>query len=150
MKVTINLDLSEEEVKNLKGFSADRGLTIKELMENFVSDLVGDGNGSDERRLAYEWADRCWFSHNPVECMTLLEYLRTEGEDVDDFLTALDERDYYKEHPDEEEDKPDWVDEDAAAADKLIEDFLAKNHNCNITEEIAKCREWLKELTEED
>ncbi len=149
MKVNINLDLSEEEVKNLKEFSAERGLTVKELMENFVSDLVGNGNGSDERDLAYEWADRCWFSHNPEECMTLLEYLRKEGEDVDDFLTALDERDYYKEHPDEEEEKPDWVDEDASTADKLIEDFLAKTKS-NITEEIAKCREWLKELTEED
>ena len=51
------------------------GLTVSELIENFISDLV-DGartNGSDERMLANYWFDRCWFNFETER--TFLVYL---------------------------------------------------------------------------
>lgn len=48
---TITVNLSDADVKRLAEKSGEGGLTISELLENFIGDLV-DGtysNGSDER-----------------------------------------------------------------------------------------------------
>ena len=51
---TITVNLSDADVKRLAEKSGEGGLTISELLENFIGDLV-DGtysNGSDERMYA--------------------------------------------------------------------------------------------------
>ena len=53
---TITVNLSNADVKRLAEKSGEGGLTISELLENFIGDLV-DGtysNGSDERMYAEE------------------------------------------------------------------------------------------------
>jgi hypothetical protein len=60
---TITLRLSDADTQRITEKSASVGLTVSELLENFIGDLV-DGtcsNGSDERMLANNWFERCGF-----------------------------------------------------------------------------------------
>lgn len=72
---TLLLNLSEEDVKSLCEKAGSVGLTVAELIENFIGDLVygNRSNGSDERMYANEWFDRCWFAMFPEN--TFLKYL---------------------------------------------------------------------------
>lgn len=60
---SLTLKLSNADVKRLFEKAGGAGLTVSELLENFIGDLV-DGtysNGSDERDYAGYWFDRCEF-----------------------------------------------------------------------------------------
>jgi hypothetical protein len=62
---TIILNLSDADMKRISEKASDAGLTVAELLQNFIGDLV-DGtysNGSDERMRANQWFNRCWFAH---------------------------------------------------------------------------------------
>lgn len=83
-KITVRL--SDADCDRLARKCGEYGLTIGELIENFVGDLVGGtySNGSDERDYANKWFERCWFGMFPEE--TLLKFLLYTGYDVyDDF-----------------------------------------------------------------
>ena len=58
------LHLSDKDVKRLFEKAGAVSLTVEELLENFIADLIiGDkSNGSDERMYAENWFERCWFS----------------------------------------------------------------------------------------
>ena len=71
-----NLNLSDADVERLAKKALSYGVTVAELLENFIGDLV-DGtysNGSDERMYASEWAERCWFALDSPE-KNLLQFL---------------------------------------------------------------------------
>ena len=72
-KITVNL--SDADCDRLARKCGEHGLTIGELIENFVGDLVGGtySNGSDERDYADQWFERCWFGMFPEP--TLLNHL---------------------------------------------------------------------------
>jgi hypothetical protein len=74
----LRLTLNDEDAERLSNIAGVHGLTIKELLENFVADLVdGAGtNGSDERMYIDRWFDRCWFSNfnDTLLGKLLLEY----------------------------------------------------------------------------
>ena len=76
---TITVRLPDDDIDALCRKAGGADLTVGELLENFISDLVGGSrtNGSDERMLAHQWFDRCWFSicHE----MTFLSYLIDYG-----------------------------------------------------------------------
>lgn len=60
---SFTLKLSDADVERLFIKAGGAGLTVSELLENFLGDLL-DGtysNGSDERDYAERWFDRCWF-----------------------------------------------------------------------------------------
>ena len=59
----ITVKLSDADCDRLARKCGKHGLTIGELIENFVGDLVGGtySNGSDERDYADQWFERCWF-----------------------------------------------------------------------------------------
>ena len=62
---TFLVDLSDADVDRLAREAANAGMTMADLLKNFIGDLV-DGtysNGSDERMCAEAWYDRCGFSH---------------------------------------------------------------------------------------
>lgn len=64
---TVKLSLSDADIVEISEKAASVGLTVSELLENFIGDLI-DGtysNGSDERMLANEWFNRCGFSFEP-------------------------------------------------------------------------------------
>ena len=95
----ITLQLSDADCDRLLALAGEHGLTVAELLQNFIGDLV-DGtysNGSDERMYAQSWFGRCGFGMFPEN--TLLRWLLQEGRDPDDFLTAWEENELYKEDP---------------------------------------------------
>lgn len=72
---TITLKLSDADTQRITEKAATVGLSVSELLENFIGDLV-DGtysNGSDERMLANDWFERCGFSLDPRQ--TFLAFL---------------------------------------------------------------------------
>lgn len=86
----ITVKLNDEECRRLIEKCGEHGLTVGELVENFICDLVGGSrsNGSDERMHAEQWFDRCWFGMFPED--TLLRHLLYEGFDPEDYINALD------------------------------------------------------------
>ena len=83
-KITVNLTDADSEAIFQK--AAAHGLTVGELLENFIADLIGGAgtNGSDERDRAEAWFERCWFGMFPEE--TFLRWLIEWGADsVSDF-----------------------------------------------------------------
>lgn len=72
---TIEVKLSDADVKRISEKAAAHGLTVGELIENFIGDLVcgAYSNGSDERMYAEQWFERCWFGMFPD--YTFLKYL---------------------------------------------------------------------------
>ena len=85
---TITVNLSDADVRRLAEKSGEGGLTISELLENFIGDLV-DGtysNGSDERMYAEQWYQRCWFAMFSDD--TFLKFLLLWG-GLDDFIDLM-------------------------------------------------------------
>ena len=147
----IKIKLSDADCERIRKLAGKSGLSVGELLENFIGDLVGGtySNGSDERDRAEQWYERCWFSWMNED--TLLHYLLDWGHDVDDFLTAVDEKEYYEVNPQdfteeveklEEGEKLWFIDE----IEEITKPYLEKNSDANLMEEIEKCRKWLKEL----
>lgn len=85
VEMNVKLQLAADDCQRLAMKAAGCGLTISELLENFVNDLVcgADTNGSDERMYAEQWFERCWFSYQPEE--TLLRHLIEWG-CIEEFL----------------------------------------------------------------
>ena len=85
-----SIKASDADVRRLAEKSGEGGLTISELLENFIGDLV-DGtysNGSDERMYAEQWYQRCWFAMFSDD--TFLKFLLLWG-DLDAYIDLMDE-----------------------------------------------------------
>jgi len=154
---TITLKLSDADCERVSNLCGKHNITIAELLESFIGDLVGGTytNGSDERDYAGRYFERCWFGMNNE--ITLLNWLLNIGYDVyDDFLEVIDdiESGYadledYKKDPsvfNEEEieflktDIEDWENQIA----EIKTDFLKKNENADWEKEVEKVNEWWK------
>lgn len=88
-KRTFKLELSDEEVVELYTMAGRMDLMPEQLLEYFIRDLTESirSNGSDERMMANQWMNRCWFSH---EDKSFSAYLIEEGED-EEILKTLDQ-----------------------------------------------------------
>ena len=84
------MKLSDADCDRLARKCGEHGLTIGELIENFVGDLVGGtySNGSDERDYADQWFERCWFGMFPEP--TLLNHLLNLGYEPEHYLDMLE------------------------------------------------------------
>ena len=71
----ITLKLPDDDVDVLCKKAGKYQLTVAQLIENFIADLIEGSktNGSDERMYAQQWFDRCWFS--TLSEKTFLSYL---------------------------------------------------------------------------
>ena len=89
-KRTIELELSDADVKRIAEKAGAHGMTVGKLLESFIGDLVCGtySNGSDERDLAGQWFDRCWFGMFPE--MTFLSWLIEWG-GIDEVLQAWED-----------------------------------------------------------
>ena len=86
---TYTLKLSDQDAKAIFLKASREGMTVAELLENVIADLV-DGtysNGSDERMYMEMWFERCGFSMFRKD--TFLQYL-IEWDLVDSFLEEYD------------------------------------------------------------
>lgn len=96
---TITLKLSDDDCDRILRKAGSSGLTVAQLLENFIGDLVGGTyyNGSDESMYAELWFDRCWFGMFPGK--TLLRHLLENEVDIESFITTYEENEEYKAHP---------------------------------------------------
>lgn len=74
---SITLKLSNADCKRISEKAGEVGMTVAELLESFIGDLVNGTytNGSDERMFAEAWFDRCGFAAFPDQ--TFLRWLIT-------------------------------------------------------------------------
>ena len=148
VKREITLELTEEEAKLLSDTAAGYGLTAAELLQNFIADLtnIDYTNGSDERMYANQYVERCgfsWMNNN------LLKHLIDSYYEVENFLTAWDEKMHYEAQPEEFMEEVENLEE----GEKLwfyeeIDEVLGHwkpDYNVHIETEIELCRKWLAE-----
>lgn len=121
---TVKLSLSDADIVRVSEKAASVGLTVAELLQNFIGDLT-DGtysNGSDERMLANQWFDRCGFSFEPER--TFLVFLIEWG----NLQPVIDTLDYIAECERDLQDATDPEERDAIQEDidyqrEQIEDY---------------------------
>jgi hypothetical protein len=148
---TIVLKLSDADCRRVAILCGQHGLTVGQLIENFLGDLVSGtfSNGSDERDYADAWFHRCWFGMFPPN--TFFYYLSMFGglEDCIELQEYIDEAqerlEYLEEHPEEgdpgeieswqedieywQEQLSDYFDEyrkDGNAVDQTLEDGMKR------------------------
>lgn len=149
---TLKVKLSDADCERILEKCGRHGLTVGELFENFIGDLVGGtySNGSDERDFADRYFERCWFGMFPEN--TLLHHLLEWGFDVDDFITCYDENEYFKEHPEEYKEEVEELEENEKLwFEEELQEYLSEwqpEKEPNMTEEIETIRKWLKECQE--
>lgn len=91
-KWTIEISMDEEDFQAVLLKAGCVGLTAGELASAFFNDLVHGQytNGSDERMLAEEYYDRCFYAGGP--CLSFSQYLLSQGEMEQFFDTIRDHR----------------------------------------------------------
>lgn len=91
----LQLKLSDADVRRLAKMAARAELSVEELLESFIGDLV-DGtysNGSDERERANSWFERC--GYDCYNNYSFLHYLIDEYL-IDEFVDAWENAQSYQ------------------------------------------------------
>ena len=99
---TVSLKLSDADCERIAKKAGAAGITVSELLENFIGDLVCGtySNGSDERDYALQWYERCGFGMFPDA--TLIRYLIEDWqedtfiEDLEEIQSMKDDIEYYE------------------------------------------------------
>ena len=155
----ITVKMSDSDCDRLARKCGKSGITIGELIQSFIGDLI-DGtysNGSDERDYADQWFERCWFGMFPKP--TLLNHLICWGYNPEDYLNTMDnietakkEKKYLEEHPEEaDEEEASYLDDDITDWEEELksmrEDWKPEKEP-NMGEEIELIKKWVfqKEL----
>ena len=151
----ITVKLSDADCDRLVRKCGEHGLTVGEMIENFVGDLVGGSysNGSDERDNAERWFERCWFGMFPEQ--TLLNHFLCWGYEPEDYLdtldnieTAIKEKEYLEEHPEEANEEAQYIDDDIECWQEELKDMRADwkpEKEPNMDEEIKLIKKWVKD-----
>ena len=146
------LKLSDADCDRILQLTAGYGLTVSEILENFVADLVGGTctNGSDERSLAQDWFARCCFRRR--ENSSLLRHLLEEGEDVAHFVELYEENEEYKFSPEKFENQrevyglePDELFDFEYELASLLDDWKTDRSAVDMAEEVETIRAYLLE-----
>jgi len=98
---TFLVDLSDADVDRLAYHAAKAGMTMADLLKNFIGDLVEGtySNGSDERECADAWYNRCgfaYFASNDVARLARNNSLDTVLNGWEDYQTAKAEAEYLR------------------------------------------------------
>lgn len=151
----ITLNLSDADCERIAKRAGSHSLTVAQLLENVIGDLVGGtySNGSDERDYADNWFNRCWFGMYPEE--TLLKHFIDEWIDVEDFLDTLDNIKTAEEDIKAYQEKQEAYDEEEISYIKddleywqeqyhdSVDEWLKNHKDADIEKEIEKVRKWL-------
>jgi hypothetical protein len=155
----ISVRLSEADCERVSRLCGEHNITVGELLENFIGDLV-DGtytNGGDERMYARNYFERCSFGMLPET--TLLNWLLSSCQyDVDDLYDLLDsikdgyeEIEYSKTNPEEFGEEEigflktnikEWENELA----EIKAEYLKANDKADWEEETEKVKQWYEEM----
>jgi len=146
----ISIKLSDADVERLCNKVGEAGLTVSELLENLVGDLV-DGtytNGSDERMYANQWFDRCWFGMDFGE-RSFLQWLIT-NDTVSEAIDEWTDLQFYKEQEELDEDDI----EDVAFIKGTLNDLFGEykkeelsSKDSPLEGEMEKVMQWHQEMT---
>lgn len=101
----IEINLSDADITRIYEKAGKHGITVEELIENFIGDLV-DGthnNGSDERMYANEWFERCWFGGFSEN--TFLGYLLESEQNIKHVIDVWQDIEYNGEDLDEDDEE---------------------------------------------
>ena len=134
---TIKIHLDQEDGKGLAKAAGRVGLTVSELLESFIADLIcgKESNGSDERMYAQQWLDRCAFSRMGKD--TLLRYLLDMEVPIDRFLYV------YWQHREATEESKEWQRELEEEYLGYVEDFITEHTGrLDMEEEVDAVRRW--------
>lgn len=154
-KRKITVKLSDADCDRLVRKCGKYGLTVEELLENFVGDLVGGtySNGSDEIMYANQWFDRCWFG--TFSKPTLLNHLLKWGYMPENYInilnnieTAKEEKKYLNEHPEETNMTAQQIENDIAGWEEELKNMRADwktEEEPDMCEEIQLLKNWIKE-----
>ncbi len=137
---SITLELTNEECEDLSIKAGSVGLTVGELLQNFISDLTnGDrSNGSDEMKYANSWFQRCMFGFGKYPFLRFL--LETYGGDEPEYyLKTLDDMEFVQKEIEDEKEKiahpkeDEWknvVHSDGSPVFSNIEEYLEEERAC--------------------
>ena len=147
---TITIRLPDDDIDALCRKAGGVDLTVGELLENFISDLVGGSrtNGSDERMLAHQWFDRCWFSI--CHKMTFLSYL-IDYDLVDAAMDYWTDLEGYREQDDlDEYDKEDmaYYTEELNTLFKEYKKYYPQSSELSVEMAMEKVVKWSREREE--
>jgi hypothetical protein len=157
----LKLKLSDSDVERLWKKAGSVNLTVSELLESFIGDLIGGtySNGSDERDTAQQWFDRC--GYGMFSNKTFLRYLIDWVFDVDgtvelweDIKSHQEELKYAADHKDEfDEEDIEGLKEDLEYWKEQLNDTFnefkkwAKNEATGtLEEEMEYVLTWYKEM----
>lgn len=155
----IRINLSAADCDKISDLCGKNGLTVAQLLESFIGDLIGGGSsgGSDEREYAKRWFERRGFGMFQQE--TLLSFL-LNFRDAEEFCGLLEDIEMAKEDIEAyEKDPSGYNTEDTEEIqyiiddlenwkkeyDELIREYAEKHPDADIEEEIKDVKEWYAE-----
>lgn len=160
---SIVLKLTDEDCERLMNVCGKCNLTVEELIENFIMDLVHSdhSNGSDEEDCANKWLDRCGFeSFQEISGRALLGHLILYNYHPEDYIsnlenieTAEEEKEYLIQHPEEaDEGEVEGLDEDIKVWKEELDEMRDAwgagwklPEGRTMEEEITNIKKWMKE-----
>lgn len=158
-KRKLEINLSDADCLRISYLCGKHNITVAELLENFIGDLVGGTytNGSDECDYAERYFERCWFGMYPEH--TLLNFILSGSNvDIDDFMELLEQLEDYKADLKEYEKNPekDWdleeigflktdIEDLENKLDQIKKDFFKVNSSADWEKEIEVVRKFVTE-----
>ena len=148
-KRQLEIKLSDADTLRLIKKAGEVNLTVSELLENFIADLVCGTftNGSDERMFAEEGFNRSRVAM--VLENTLLSHLLKMEVDLKKFIAAYEENENYKAHPEDYrelmEDEPEdtfWFEDEL----KWYLEWWTPTGEPDMNKEIERIRDYLSEI----
>lgn len=155
-----SVELSDADVERLFNKVGEAGLTVSELLGNFVGDLVSGtySNGSDERMYANQWFDRCWFGMGFGEKGFLQWLIRNDSveEAINAWNGLQDAKNELLEFQVEDESDEEYADnckEDISYYEEILNDFFGEYKQEEISSkdiilenEMEKVMQWHQEM----
>lgn len=154
-EIIVKMRMSRQELDDIMVKCGIAGITLGELLENYIDDLVGQGNGADESDLAGLYFERRWSCPEN----TLLQHLLLQGYDPNDYISFTDciagaeslKKDAIL-HPGKyDAEKISCIDNDIGCWASELLDMQAgwcPGREVNIAKEIEVIKKWLAECEE--
>lgn len=155
----IVIELTDEEVDMISIKCGLYGLSVSQLLELFIVDLVRSerNNGTLQCNNANNWFDYSWFGYEEAE--NILSFLLSRGYDIEDFMNLLDDIQEFEESLEEYERSSYPSEYDAEEMTFLQDDLMQAKEELNEIQqdfkkmykdsawnyEIQSFRKWYKE-----